>query len=71
MFSGPIAPNATYMLCSDGFRHEITPEEIRDAFRPEVLTDENVMNRNTLSLIEVNKQRQERDNISVVLVRAF
>ena len=26
---------------------------------------------NTLNLIELNKQREERDNISVVLVRTF
>ena len=70
-FTGPVAVNATYMLCSDGFRHEITPEEIYAAFHPDVLLDESTMNQNTLNLIELNKQRNERDNISVVLVRTF
>lgn len=63
--------NSTYMLCSDGFRHVITPQEIYDKFRPDVLYDDVSMNRNTIDLIELNKQRSERDNISVVLVRTY
>lgn len=71
MFFGDVHPNAVYMLCSDGFRHEITPEEIYEKLQPNVLYDEHSMQRNATSLIELNKQRQERDNISVVLVRTF
>ena len=59
------------MLCSDGFRHEITPQEILDKMQPDVLLDDAAMNQNTVDLIELNKQRNERDNISVVLVRTF
>lgn len=70
-FVGETKQNATYMLCSDGFRHEITPDEIYAKFQPGVLLDDSSMNRNTLELIELNKQRNERDNISVVLVRTF
>ncbi len=70
-FVGATARNATYMLCSDGFRHEITPQEIYEKFQPGVLLNDSVMNQNTLELIELNKQRNERDNISVVLVRTF
>lgn len=71
MFFGDVQPNAVYMLCSDGFRHEITPEEIYEKLQPGVLYDDATMQRNTLSLIELNKQRCERDNISVALVRTF
>ena len=71
MFFGDVQTNATYMLCTDGFRHEITPDEIFEKFRPEANYDQNMMNQNALSLIELNKQRQERDNISVSLVRTF
>ena len=70
-FTGTVAADTTYMLCSDGFRHEITPDEIYAAFHPSVLLDDVIMNQNTLNLIELNKQRNERDNISVVLVRTF
>lgn len=70
-FVGETKQNATYMLCSDGFRHEITPDEIYDKFQPNVLLDDATMNQNAVDLIELNKQRNERDNISVVLVRTF
>ncbi len=71
MYYGEVKLNATYMLCSDGFRHEITKEEIYEALNPEVLTDINIMDNNTKYLIEADKERQEKDNISVVLVRTF
>lgn len=71
MFFGEVKENAVYMLCSDGFRHEITPMEIYAKLQPNVLFDDGTMQRNTMELIEINKQRQERDNISVVLIRTF
>lgn len=71
MTFGQTKANAVYMLCSDGFRHEITAEEIFEKLRPEMLMDNNMMNVNATSLIELNKQRQERDNMSVAMVRTF
>lgn len=71
MFFGQTQGNAVYMLCSDGFRHEISPQEIFDMLNPGVLFDEYTMNTNSESLIELNKARKERDNISVALVRTF
>ncbi len=71
MFFGAVNLNAVYMLCSDGFRHEITPEEIYQALGPAAVPDEASMNRNARGLIELNKARQEKDNISIVLVRTF
>lgn len=71
MFFGETEPNAVYLLCSDGFRHEITPEEIFGSLRPEQLYDEHSMQKNAAKLIDLNKQRQERDNISAVLIRTF
>lgn len=71
MFFGDVRQDAVYMLCTDGFRHEITPEEIYQQLQPGVLFDHASMDRNSLNLIELNKQRQERDNISLVLVRTF
>lgn len=71
MFFGDVQQNAVYMLCTDGFRHEITPAEMYEKLQPGVLFDEYGMQNNSISLIELNKQRQERDNISVALVRTF
>lgn len=70
-FVGETKTNASYMMCSDGFRHEITPQEIYDNMQPAVLLDDDSMNRNTVKLIELNKQRSERDNISVILIRTY
>lgn len=71
MFFGETQRNAVYMLCCDGFRHEITPEEIYQYLQPDVIFDEASMNRNSRYLIDLNKQRRERDNISVGLIRTF
>ena len=71
MFFGDVAQNAVYMLCSDGFRHEITAEEIFAKLQPGVLFDDATMQRNAFELIELNKQRLERDNISVSMIRTF
>ncbi len=61
-FTGTTKENATYMLCSDGFRHEITADEIFYYFRPDMLMDTASMDSNAVTLIELNKQRNERDN---------
>lgn len=71
MFFGDVKSDAVYMLCSDGFRHEITPEEIYTRLQPSQLFDEQGMRKHSLELIEMDKQRDERDNISVALVRTF
>lgn len=71
MFFGDVKENAVYMLCSDGFRHEISSDEIFEKLRPEMLMDNHMMNANATNLIELNKMRKERDNISVALVRTF
>ena len=58
-----------YMLCSDGFRHEITEAEIYESLNPVNLMNKEAMHSNVKYLIEQNKQRYERDNISVILVK--
>ena len=71
MFFGEVQRDAVYMLCSDGFRHEITPEEIGEGLQPEKLLDEHKMQCCATELVGKNKMRGERDNISVALVRTF
>lgn len=64
------AEKGVYMLCSDGFRHEISEKEISDAFNPEKLTDKAQMHFMARLLIDKNKERKEKDNISVLLIKA-
>lgn len=68
---GRIKKDTVYMLCSDGFRHEITQEEMMQVFHPASLVDVNTMKESSLRLIELNKSRNEIDNISVILVRTY
>lgn len=58
-----------YMLCSDGFRHEISEAEIYESLNPVNLMNKEAMHSNVKYLIEQNKQRHERDNISVILLK--
>ena len=66
---GKCLPNQVFMLCSDGFRHIISEQEIFDNLNPNVLTSEEVMLNKEIFLVELNKQRMERDNITVALVK--
>ena len=59
------------MLCSDGFRHIISESEIYDNLNPFVLANEQVMIDRAVYLTELNKSRQEKDNITVVLVKTI
>ena len=58
-----------YMLCSDGFRHEVTEDEIYESLNPINLMNKNAMHNNTTYLIEQVKSREEKDNISVILIK--
>lgn len=68
-YSGTVNVNSLFLLCSDGFRHVITPAEIYNALNPMNMYSEEVMYENARYLVELNKNRQEEDNISVVLVK--
>ena len=70
-FVGNVIQDSVYMLCSDGFRHEITPEEIFNYMNASVMTSEPQMLANMQALVEANKQRQERDNITVIGIRTY
>ena len=67
--SGLIMPNSVYMLCSDGFRHQITEEEMVSKIGPEATPDENKMRQGCVFLTELVKKRKETDNITVGLLK--
>lgn len=66
---GYIAQDTCYMLCSDGFRHKITGEEIMDRIGPVAATDEDAMREGCAFLTELVKYRKETDNITVLLIK--
>ena len=69
MFYGDVMPNTAFLLCSDGFRHEITPEEIYANLNPDIILDSNEANSRLRMLITLNMQRNERDNITAALIK--
>lgn len=68
---GTIQRNAVYMLCSDGFRHQISNEEMMEKIGPVASTDEEKMKFGAIYLTELVKNRKESDNISVALIRTI
>lgn len=67
-YYGTPAQQGLYLLCSDGFRHKISPQEIYQKLNYNVAHDKDLMNSSLIELIEINKSRGETDNITAVLV---
>ena len=59
-----------YLICSDGFRHVITEEEIYGSISMENIPNESQMANNIKFLINQNKKRKETDNITALLIKA-
>ena len=68
---GRVRPGAVYMLCSDGLRHVITEQEIGSILRPAGISDVESMEKNGRYLIDLAKERKEKDNISVMLLKGI
>ena len=56
-----------YLLCSDGFRHKISKEEIVTAIKQAKTKEQ--MSKQIKQLIELVKSRGEKDNISAILIQ--
>lgn len=65
------ASKGTYLICSDGFRHEITENEMLHFLSPNKLSNKKSMQKNVDYLINQIKNRGERDNISAILIKAY
>ena len=67
-FFGAPEPKATYLLCSDGFRHEVSGEELYQVLqrnRRESLED---LEGALKILLRWNLERQERDNLTAIAI---
>lgn len=65
-FFGEPKENELILLCSDGFWHKNTNEEIAGTISPSTVPDEIVLKTRLLSLIETAKERGETDNITAL-----
>ena len=70
-YVGEFEKDSVFMMCSDGFRHVIQPEEFYERLKPELMVTEEKMKESAVYFTELNKSRREDDNISVVLIRAY
>lgn len=71
MSFGMPAPGALFLLCSDGFRHCISRDELYSALYNPQWKGASELTERCTQLIELNKQRGETDNISVAAVYCF
>ena len=70
-YVGEYQPDSVFMMCSDGFRHIIQPQEFYDRLKPELMATEEKMKEAAVYFTELNKSRREEVNISVALIRAY
>ena len=68
MFFGTPRKDTVYMLCSDGFRHCVSANELHEFLFAKNSSDPERMKQQAQALVELNKQRGETDNISVITI---
>ncbi|MDL2225729.1 protein phosphatase 2C domain-containing protein [Eubacteriales bacterium OttesenSCG-928-M02] len=64
-----VRPGECYLLCSDGFPDKITTEEMAQTLAPDTLVDEAVMEAKLRTLIDMDMQRGEEDNITAIMIK--
>lgn len=70
-YIGEYKENSAFLLCSDGFRHVITNQELWDVLRPDKLMGKQDIEEKIKKLIELVKTRQEKDNITAILIHTL
>ena len=68
---GKVMNNEIYLICSDGFRHKISSDEIYENICPNQIFSSSNLEQKEKQLIAVVKARQEKDNISVVAFKCM
>ncbi len=69
--TGTVSEDDVFMVCSDGFRHKISEEEMYGILAPNLMTSEKVIKKSLVDLVELNKLRGEKDNITAILIKAI
>lgn len=66
---GVVKSGEQFMLCSDGFRHELSEDVMLGILSSKLMKNEAIMKKSLVDLIELNKERKERDNITATLIK--
>ena len=68
---GDVKSNVSFVLCSDGFHHELSDEEMYGLFAPSSIKDEADIKNALIGAVELDKKRGETDNITALLIKAI
>lgn len=71
IIQGRIKKNSVFMLCSDGFRHVLSEEEMYSKLNFSSLSDKSAMEQNSRYLIDLVKNRKEKDNITLAVLKCI
>lgn len=69
--TGTVNENEEVLLCCDGFRHEISEGEMFGVLAPNLMSSEKIMRKSLVDLVNLNKKRNERDNITAILIKTI
>lgn len=69
--SGEVKKEAVYLLCSDGFWHKITEEELLETIDAAETKKEETLEEKLNDLIQRNMERKEQDNMSAILISTY
>ena len=67
---GKLRRGSVFLLCSDGFRHQISDDEMVEKLGPMACISEEDMKYGCVFLTEIVKSRRETDNITVAVIKA-
>ena len=68
-FTGPAEPDTVFLLCCDGFRHLITPDEMFLYLNASRMGTTELIESNLHTVTDLLKHRRETDNISAIAVK--
>ncbi len=66
--AGEVEHSTRFLLCCDGFRHEISPQEMYETLSRSTAVTKQDMEQGLQYLVELNKNRNEVDNITALMI---
>ena len=71
MFVGDVYRNTMFVVCSDGFHKKLGTEEMNQALQPEYYDSNMALRMKMDELIQMDRNRGEKDDISVIFIKAY
>lgn len=71
IYQGIAQKGNSYLLCSDGFWHELKEEEMMGLVNRTDILDGAVITQKLTNLVHLNEKRGEKDNISALLIHFY